>query len=129
MLSKSAVRQELYYQKIAKEIKYELSQFGYDESEITDILVKFLYHVKPSKHKSVLWFCYGKYIYENIKRHYKLNTKTVQCIDCGEWFEVNIKDNETCRCAECYSEYRKKYKAEKEKERRNKLRGQHKEVL
>ena len=107
MLSKSAVRQELYYQKIAKEIKYELSQFGYDESEITDILVKFLYHVKPSKHKSVLWFCYGKYIYENIKRHYKLNTKTVQCIDCGEWFEVNIKDNETCRCAECYSEYRK----------------------
>lgn len=129
MLSKSAVRQELYYQKIAKEIKYELSQFGYDESEITDILVEFLYHVKPSKHKSVLWFCYGKYIYENIKRYYKLNTKTVQCIDCGEWFEVNIKDNETCRCAECYSEYRKKYKAEKEKERRNKLRGQHKEVL
>ena len=107
MLSKSAVRQELYYQKIAKEIKYELSQFGYDESEITDILVKFLYHVKPSKHKSVLWFCYGKYIYENIKKYYKLNTKVVQCVDCGEWFEVNIKDNETCRCAECYSEYRK----------------------
>ena len=107
LLSKSAVRQELYYQKIANEVRYELSQFGYDESEITDILVKFLYYVKPSKHKSVLWFCYGKYIYENIQKHYKSNTKTIQCIDCGEWFEVNIKDTETCRCEECYSEYRK----------------------
>ena len=107
MLSKSAVRQELYYQKIANEVRYELSQFGYDESEIADILVKFLYYVKPSKHKSVLWFCYGKYIYENIQKHHRLNTKTIQCIDCGSWFEVNIKDTETCRCEECYSEYRK----------------------
>jgi len=101
VLSKSAIRQELYYQKIANEIRYELSQFGYNESEITDILVKFLYHVKPSKHKSVLWFCYGGYIYENIKKHFKSHFKIIQCVDCGEWFEVNTKDNETCRCGEC----------------------------
>lgn len=101
VLSKSAVRQELYYQKIANEIRYELSQFGYNESEITDILVKFLYYIKPSKHKSVLWFCYGGYILENIKKHFKLQTKVIQCVDCGEWFEVNTKDNETCRCGEC----------------------------
>lgn len=121
LLSKSAIRQELYYQKIAKEIRYELSQFGYSESEIADILVKFLYYIKPSKHKSVLWFCYGKYIFENIRKHIRHNTKIIQCIDCGEWFEVNTKDNETCRCGECYSEYRKSYYREKKREQRLKL--------
>ena len=30
-------------------------------------------------------------------------------------------ETETCRCQECYTEYRKKYKAEKEKERRARL--------
>ncbi len=112
LLSKSAVRQELYYKKIANEVRYELSQFGYNEQEITDILVKFLYYVKPSKHKSVLWFCYGKYIFENIKKHFKQSTKTVQCIDCGEWFEVSIKDTRTCRCENCYYEHRRKNKTE-----------------
>lgn len=121
LLSKSAVRQELYYQSIANEVRTELSQFGYKESEITDILVKFLYYVKPSKHKSVLWFCYGKYIFENIENHLKAKTKVIQCVDCGKWFEVNTKDNETCRCNECYSEYRKVYYREKKREQRLKL--------
>lgn len=108
LLSKSAIRQELYYQKIAKEIRYELSQFGYSESEIADILVKFLYYVKPSKHKSVLWFCYGKYIFENIRKHIKLKMKTIQCVDCGEWFEVasDKKHLKTCRCDKCDIEYK-----------------------
>ena len=44
-------------------------------------------------------------------------TKVIQCIDCGEWFEIDIKDTESCRCPECYMSYRKMYKAKKEKER------------
>lgn len=111
-LSKSAIRQELYYQKIATEIRTELSQFGYKESEIADILVKFLYYIKPSKHKSVLWFCYGKYIFENIKNHLRAKTKIIQCVDCGEWFEIGIKDSRTCRCESCHYEYRRKKKTE-----------------
>lgn len=129
LLGNTQYKQDLFFKKIANEIRAELSQFGYSESEIADILVKLLYHVRPSKHKSVLWFCYGKYIFENIKNNIKPRTKVIQCEDCGKWVEVNIKDTETCRCDECYSEYRKRYKAEKEKERRNRLRGQRNESL
>lgn len=123
-LSETKIKQNATLKKISNEILTELSKFGYTESEVSDILVKLLYHVKPSKHKSVLWFCYGKYIVENLSKNFKLTTKIIQCDDCGEWFEINKKDNSTCKCNKCYSEYRKKYKAEKEKERRNRLRGQ-----
>ncbi len=129
LLNNTQAKQDLFFKRIAIEIREELSQFGYTDSEIADILVKLLYHTKPSSHKSVLWFCYGKYIVENIKSNFKQTTKVIQCVDCGEWFEVNTKDNETCRCNECYSEYRKRYKAEKEKERRERLRGQRKDDL
>lgn len=125
-LNNSQLKEIMFFNKVGNEIKTELSQFGYTASEITDILVKLLYHIKPSSHKSVLWFCYGDYIVENIKNHFSPKTKVVQCVDCGEWFEINVKDTETCRCEECYSAYRRKYKAEKEKERRERLRGQRK---
>lgn len=107
LLGNTQYKQDLFFKKIANEIRFELSQFGYSESEVVDILVKLLYYVKPSKHKSVLWFCYGKQIFENIENNMKPKTKIVQCVDCGKWIEINIKDNETCRCDECYSEYRK----------------------
>ena len=107
LLSNTQYKQDLFFKRIANEIRFELSQFGYSESEIVDILVKLLYHIKPSKHKSVLWFCYGKYIFENIEKNIKSKTKVVQCVDCGEWIEIDIKDNETCRCKECYTEYRR----------------------
>ena len=118
-------KQRVFFKKIANEIIYELSKFGYTDSEVADILVKFLYHVKPSKHKDVLWFCYGGYIVENLKRNNcKSDTKVIQCIDCGEWIETSIFDSAKDRCESCYDIYRKKYKALKEKERREKLRGQ-----
>ena len=118
LLSNTQYKQDLFFKRIANEIRFELSQFGYSESEIVDILVKLLYYIKPSKHKSVLWFCYGKYIFENIKKNIKSKTKVIQCVDCGEWIEVDIKDNETCRCKECYTEYRKTYYREKKREQR-----------
>ena len=46
--------------------------------------------------------------------------KQVECVDCGKKIFVNAMNNRTCRCDDCYSLYRKKYKAEKEKERRSK---------
>lgn len=117
-LNNNQLKEIIFFNRVGNEIKLELSKFGYTDSEITDILVKLLYHIKPSSHKSVLWFCYGKYIVENLKNHFNLKTKTIQCIDCGEWIEVNTKDNETCRCQECYSEYRKSYYREKKREQR-----------
>lgn len=47
--------------------------------------------------------------------------KIVKCIDCETEFTVNKFDTETCRCEDCYKEYRKQYKADKEKERRARL--------
>lgn len=102
LLSNTQYKQDLFFKRIANEIRFELSQFGYSESEIVDKLVKLLYHVKPSKHKSVLWFCYGKHIFENIEKNIKPKTKIIQCADCGRWIEVDIKNNkEEYRCEEC----------------------------
>lgn len=43
------------------------------------------------------------------------------CIDCGEVvYKEHSKDNAQKRCPECQAKYRKKYKAQKEKERRAK---------
>lgn len=50
-------------------------------------------------------------------------TKKIICVDCGREFEVDSKNNKSCRCDECYTIYRKSYKAEKEQERRDKIRN------
>ena len=107
LLNNTQLKQDLFFKRIAIEIRDELSKFGRTDSEIADILVKLLYHTKPSSHKSVLWFCYGKYIAENLKKHFKPSTKIIQCIDCGEWLEVNTKDTKACRCADCSAEHKR----------------------
>ena len=49
------------------------------------------------------------------------NTLYAQCIDCGHIFKKdNPRSNAAKRCPECQAKYRKKYKAQKEKERRAK---------
>ena len=107
ILTKSQLKQDLKYKTISNEIKSELSKYGYSDIEIVDILVKFLYGVhNKSKNKMALWLCYGDIIYENIRSHIKPQTKQIQCVDCGLWFEVGVKDTKTCRCEECQKEYR-----------------------
>lgn len=44
--------------------------------------------------------------------------KVVKCVDCGEEFVVGKFDTETCRCDDCYGEYRKNYWKEKKREYR-----------
>ena len=109
-LTKTQIRKEASYNTIVNEVKYELSQFGYDEHEVADILVKYLYGIKESKYKDLLWTCYGEYILENLEKHLKLQTKVIQCVDCGEWFEVGIFDSATCRCKECVIEHKRELK-------------------
>ena len=53
----------------------------------------------------------------------KESFKTVYCIECGEPIYVSVLDTETCRCESCYIEYRRAYKAEKERERRHRLKN------
>lgn len=106
----------LKHRQMAEKIKFELSQFGYDDMEIADRLVSFLYNPKYGKNrmnKTALWMCYGDYIVENLERYFKPQTKVVKCVDCGEWFEVSIFDSATCRCHECQKEHRKEYDNER----------------
>ncbi len=124
LMKHSQIVQDLLYKNISNEIKTALSEFGYSESEIADILVKYLYGIKKSKHKVALWLCYGNIIYENIKENgCKNNHKSIQCVDCGEWFDVLTKNNNTCRCPDCYEEYRKNRKLETQRARRNKMKS------
>lgn len=117
-LSKTQIRKEVSYNKIIEEVKYELSQFGYSDVEVADILVKYLYGIKESKYKDLLWTCYGEYILDSLQNHIRIKTKEIQCIDCGEWFEVGIKDTRTNRCEQCQKEYRNNYQKELMRKRR-----------
>lgn len=122
VVRKSQYIKSLKYKNASDEIKNELSQFGYDDNEIADILVKFLYDVKKSKHKAALWLCYGDILYDNLLNNIHKKTKDIQCIDCGEWFEVDVKDNETCRCSECRDEHvRKLARLRKQKQRKREM--------
>lgn len=61
-----------------------------------------------------------KYCYE-CSKYKSVGDKVVVCIDCGKEFSVSALNTESCRCEECYVKHRRRYKAEKEKERRLKL--------
>lgn len=117
-LYKSQNRQDILYGKIFDEVKTELSKFGCSESEVADILVKYLYDIKCSRNKDLLWTCYGEYLYNNLSKRVKSPTKEVQCVDCGEWFEVNKLNTKTCRCLSCQRQHRNAYKREEMKKRR-----------
>lgn len=107
---------------LACQIRETLSGFGYDDIEITDMLVKHLYEKKNRNHKELLWFCYGKYIVENLKNNIQVKkTKVIQCIDCGEWFEIDVNNGMTCRCRACLDNYKK----ERDRIRKQKYRMSH----
>ena len=70
--------------------------------------------------KELLWFCYGKYIVENLKRNYPIHkTKAIKCIDCGEWIEIDSTNNRTHRCEDCQLIFNRKNKTIKQKQYRS----------
>lgn len=88
---------------VACKIRTEFSQFGYSDETITDMLVEYLYG-KGKRYKQLLWFCYGQYIVNNLEKNINVKkTKVIQCIDCGEWFEVDISSKKI-RCDKCKHE-------------------------
>lgn len=106
------MKKALKHKTMMNKIKSELAQFGRNDEEIADVLVKFLYGIKKSMNKTALWMCYGDCIVENLEKIFKPQTKAVQCVDCGEWFEVGIFDSATCRCEECKRDHKKMLKKE-----------------
>lgn len=104
-IRKSQLKYDIKYKNAINDIKSELSIYGYSDEEIADILVKYLYGIKESKHKTALWFCYGDIICANLEKNVRPKTQECKCANCGEWFEISIKDNHTCRCDECKKEH------------------------
>lgn len=108
----------MFYDDIAERIRNKFLVTGYTNEEIADILIRYLYDIKDTPRKDLFWLCYGEFVYHNIIWNTQ-KIKWVKCIDCGDWFVVNNKDNAKIhRCHSCYSIYRKQYVAKKVREHR-----------
>lgn len=96
---------------VACKIRDEFSKFGYSDETITDMLVEYLYG-RDKRYKQLLWFCYGQYVVNNLEKNISVKkTKVIQCVDCGEWFEVDIM-SKSHRCKNCQDEENKRVKRE-----------------
>lgn len=91
---------------IYDEIKNELSQYGYSDIEITDMLIKSLYYENNKLSKELLWFCYGEIILDNLKKN--IGNRTAMCELCGERFKKNTYSQK--KCIECRKPLRQEYK-------------------
>lgn len=106
---------------VACKIRDEFSLTGYSNETITDMLVEYLYG-KNKRYKQLLWFCYGQYIVNNLERNIGMRkTKFIQCIDCDEWIEVDIKNKRTCRCNSCQQIHDRNYQRIKKQIQRKKV--------
>lgn len=104
---------------IASKIRAALSVFGYSEETVADMLVRYLYG-KESRSKEALWFCYGKYLAANLSNNLGPAPKRcVQCIDCGDWFEVALSNRRTKRCPACQSAHKRAAERIKKQRQRN----------
>ena len=53
----------------------------------------------------------GQYIVNNLENNLNVRkTKYIQCIDCGEWLEVDIQ-SKSIRCSKCQRVYKRNYQA------------------
>lgn len=101
---------------VACSIRNQFLDFGYSEDVITDMLIQYLYG-NEKRGKQLFWFCYGQYVVNNLNNNIKIkSTKFIQCIDCGEWIEVDSK-SKSVRCDDCQREYRKKLDRERKRKR------------
>lgn len=85
---------------IATSIRKQFSELGYSDETISDMLIQYLYKNKK-RAKQLFWFCYGQYAVNNLQNNIKVKpTKFIQCVDCGEWIEVDT-NSKAIRCPQC----------------------------
>ena len=102
---------------IANKIRDTFRLTGYSDETVADMLVSYLYG-KGKRYKQLLWFCYGQYIVNNMEKNIKTRkTRLIQCMDCGEWMEVDALNSRSRRCEACQHEetkrIKRKYKTKK----------------
>lgn len=101
---------------VACSIRNQFLDFGYSEDVIADMLIQYLYG-NEKRGKQLFWFCYGQYVVNNLNNNIKIKSKKfIQCMDCGEWIEVDSK-SKSVRCDDCQREYRKKLDRERKRKR------------
>lgn len=95
---------------VAEKIRTQFRSLGYSDETISDMLVAYLYG-KEKRYKQLLWFCYGQTILHHLEKNILCRKmKAISCIDCGEWFEIDGKDNATCRCGNCLTIHKRNLK-------------------
>lgn len=103
---------------VAYKIRTEFSKLGYPDEAIADMLVEYLYG-RGKRYKQLLWFCYGQYIVNNLQKNISIRkTKVIQCVDCGEWIEIDSRNMKKIRCDDCQREYRKQWDRTRKNKRR-----------
>lgn len=103
-------------QYVACKLRAEFGKLGYSDETIADMLVEYLYG-RDKRYKQLVWFCYGQYIVNNLEKNINVKkTKVIQCIDCGEWIEVDSRNMKKTRCNSCQKEYRKQWDRARKKE-------------
>ncbi len=101
-------------------IRDQFAKLGYTGSHITDMLVKYAYG-NNIRYKELLWFCFGSYIVDNLRRNVIIKqTKYIQCLDCGEWIEVDIDNRRTYRCPSCQDKFTRTTKTRRQRKYRQK---------
>lgn len=103
---------------LACDIRSRFNELGYSDETISDMLVKKIYG-NNSRRKQILWFCYGQQILDNLQSNIDVpKTKVIQCVDCGEWFEVN-SNSKKIRCVKCEKLERQRINRNNYKKRKN----------
>lgn len=71
-----------------------------DVNIISDVLVKYLYG-QNSKHKDVLWYCFGDVLVDNLKTN--LERKYNCCFKCGKQFYAEYHNQMLCKKCSTYN--------------------------
>lgn len=83
---------------IMKLVNDEMMKLGlklnYSRSDIVDMLIVYLFKLKDSEHKNVLWSCFGDVIVENLKNN--IPEDSIQCEKCGHRFIPNYHNEKLC---------------------------------
>jgi len=78
---------------VFKQIREKLLEFG-DKDYVINSLITYVYTVKKSSNKKMLWACFGQEMVENLK----VNTVVLDniCPICGKRFKSNASNQECC---------------------------------
>lgn len=79
---------------LRNKIRIKMRKTGFDDDEISDILVEYSYGVADDRYKKLLWLVYGDIILENIKNN--LGDIDPYCMKCGKRFKKRSNHHKFC---------------------------------